>query len=490
MKPRGSITGPLILIAVGVIFLAHAISPDFPLGDWLSRYWPYLLIAWGVVSLIEVSVRFLSGSPTGTLPANGVSSGAWLVIALICLLGVGAYEVRRPGAWWRQAGFERGMQAFGEEHEYSIDPLRRDVGVKPHIVLESFRGDAKIIGSAGTELVVGGHKTVRSFQKHDADTANSRTPVEIVVEGNTVIIRAHQDRADSHSGVTTNLELSVPKGASLDATGTLGDFDITSLAGDIDVSSGNAGVRLEDVGGNVKVETRKSDLIRCTNVKGSVDLRGRGSDVELSKIEGLVTISADYTGTVALRELTKPVRVKSLRTQIDAEGVPGEIRLDRGSLNAQNLIGPIKVVAHSTDVTLKGFTQELDLNVDRGDVELSPRSVPLGHIAVHARSGNIEIALPESAKFALNATTENGEIDNQFGDVLKETTSGRGGRLEGSIGSGPDVSLVTQHGSITLRKASGDAAANTAFRNGSGQPNKNSDPLAALLLSTLRSARR
>jgi hypothetical protein len=82
--------------------------------------------------------------------------------------------------------------------------------------------------------------------------------------------------------------------------------------------------------------------------------------------------------------------------------------------------------------------------------------VPIGHIAVHARSGNIEIALPASARFALNAATGNGDIDNEFGDGLRARSEGRGAKLDGSVGDGPDVSLITQHGNITVRKSRGD----------------------------------
>ena len=88
-----------------------------------------------------------------------------------------------------------------------------------------------------------------------------------------------------------------------------------------------------------------------------------------------------------------------------------------------------------------------------------PQSLPLGRIAVHARSGNIEMALPVAAKFALNAATGNGEIHNQFGDGLTERSEGRGAKLDGSVGDGPDVSLITQHGNITVRKSSGDSNA-------------------------------
>jgi DUF4097 and DUF4098 domain-containing protein YvlB len=190
-------------------------------------------------------------------------------------------------------------------------------------------------------------------------------------------------------------------------------------------------------------------------------LHGRGADVDLETVAGQVTVAGDYTGTISLRALAKPVRLESMHTQLDARQVTGYIRLDRGSLDAKDLVGPVKLSTKATDVTLAGFTEGLDLDVDRGDIELRPEHSAMGRIVVHARSGNIELAVPAAAHFALNANTENGDIDNQFGDALKETADGRGAKLEGSIGNGPDVNLVTQHGSITVRKATAEDAAET-----------------------------
>jgi DUF4097 and DUF4098 domain-containing protein YvlB len=181
--------------------------------------------------------------------------------------------------------------------------------------------------------------------------------------------------------------------------------------------------------------------------------------VELTKIAGQVTINGDYTGTVALRELAKPVRLENMRTELDVQQIPGEIRLDRGSLNIQNVIGPVRLATRATDVTLDGFSNGLELTVDKGDVDLRPGRLPLGRMVVHTRSGNIEIALPQSAAFALTASTDHGEIDNEFGEALKARTEGRGARLEGTVGNGPDVQLTTDRGSITVRKASGEAVA-------------------------------
>lgn len=450
---RGSVTGPLILIAIGVLFLLHAISPEFQIFDLLVRYWPYLLILWGVIQLVEVCARFAFSRP---LPVNGISAGGWLLVVLICVAGLTMFEVRRPDNWWRRVGFEGSVEAFGQGHDYGFNTLQKAAGKTPRVVIDSFRGDAKIVGTEGTDVIVSGHKTIQAFDSHDADRANLQTPVDVIVQGNTVTIRCNQDRAGERTPVTTDLDISVPKGSSINATGTLGDIDVSSIAGDVDVTSEEAGVRLQDIDGNVKVDTRRSDLVRCTGVKGSVDLSGHGTDVELAKIAGQVTISGDYTGSVSLRDLAQPVRVENMRTELNVQRILGEIRFDRGSLNVQNVVGPLRLTTRATDVSLDGFTNGLDLTVDKGDIDLRPGQLPLGKMVVHTKSGNIELALPHTASFALNATTDHGEVDNEFGEALKQSTEGRGARLEGSVGDGPDLNLTTDRGSITVRKAAGE----------------------------------
>jgi DUF4097 and DUF4098 domain-containing protein YvlB len=385
---------------------------------------------------------------------NGVSGGGWFLVVMVCVIGATAHEIQRPDTWWRRVGFTQGIEALGDDHQYSIDPQTVTTSAKPRIVIESFRGDAKITGGDANEVTLTGQKSIRSFDEHDAEASNKQTNVEIVKDGDTIIIRCHQDKANPRSTVSSNLDLTVPQGASVEAVGTRGDFDIGNVSGSVNVSSGNAGVRLQNIGGDVKVETSRSDVIRCENVKGDVDLRGHGDDVELYKVDGQVTINGDYRGTVSLRELAKPVRVENSRTTLALQQIPGEVRLDRGSFTAQNVVGPVTLNTHSTDVSFDGFSAGLNLTVDRGDVDIRPNSGVLGRIAVHSTSGNIELAMPQASKFALSASTARGEIENDFGDPLKESSEGRGAKLEGSVGGGPDVDLTTNHGTITVRKAS------------------------------------
>jgi len=143
---------------LGILFLIRALSPEFHFMDLLSRFWPYGLILWGLIALVEVCVRFLGNGP---IPRNGVSGGGWALVIFVALIGSSAFEFQRPGNWLRQVGFENGMEAFGQEHEYPLETISRNVGAAPHIVIEDFRGDAKVSGSDGTTLSLAGDSIFR-----------------------------------------------------------------------------------------------------------------------------------------------------------------------------------------------------------------------------------------------------------------------------------------------------------------------------------------
>jgi DUF4097 and DUF4098 domain-containing protein YvlB len=452
MRTRGSVAAPLVLIAVGVLFLIHAVSPDFRIAMVFGDYWPYFLIVWGVLQLGEIGVRVVRGRP---IPIGGISGGGWLVALLICMLGWGTFEFRRADTWWRKAGFAHGVAVFGDEHDYALPVQERQVGRSPHIVITDFRGNAKITGGSSTAVSLRGTKTVRSLSSSDSDETDKSTPVEMIVKGdNTVVIRCHQDSGREHNLVTTNLELTVPEGASVQAVGSVGDFDVSSLNGDLDLRSGNAGVKVRDIHGSVKIDLGKSDDVNCEQVNGSVTIRGHGDDVELTKINGPVAVTGDYSGTISLAELGQPVRIQTMRTEFTLNSVPGSVKLDRGSIEAQNITGPSRIATRSTDVTVRDFAGALNIQVDKGDVSVSSANPITGNVSIHG-SGDVQMSLPDEGSFVLAARTNRGSIDNQFGGSIQEQTIGAGAHVEGVIGKGgAQVEIVADHGDIQIRKSS------------------------------------
>jgi DUF4097 and DUF4098 domain-containing protein YvlB len=450
---RGSVIGPLILIGLGALFLFRNLWPEIPLVDMISRFWPFLLIAWGAIRLIEILFWSMTGK---ALPRNGVSGGEWALIFVICIVGATMYTAHNASSWFpTRSAWRRVVLPMGEGHDYTFAPVEKPCAKNCRIVIESFRGNAKISGSTGLTVKASGQETVRSFQQADADSANKQTPLELIQEGDQIIVRTNQDKVSDRVQPNADLDISVPEGSSIEAHGRYGDFDIQGINGNVNINSDNAGVRLENLGGNVQVDTRASDIIRAVDVKGSVELKGRGDDVELRNITGLVTVNGTYVGDIQLANLSQPLRWEDPQNSLSFEKLAGQVRFSRGEFTGNNLAGPIRLKARSSDVQLTDFTQSLDLTLDRGDIDLKPgKNLP--KMEVHTRSGDIELALPPGGKFDLRASTDHGEASNDYGEPLREDESNHRASVLGSTGAGPELRLDTGRGSVTVRKASAE----------------------------------
>jgi DUF4097 and DUF4098 domain-containing protein YvlB len=196
-----------------------------------------------------------------------------------------------------------------------------------------------------------------------------------------------------------------------------------------------------------------SDLIRAADVKGRIDLQGRGSDVELENIAGQVTINGSFSGTLNFKNLAKPLQFEGTRgTELSAQAVPGSINMDLGGFTATGIVGPIRLVSRARDIKLEQFTQSVELETDRGDIEMTPGKLPLAAIQARSGSGKIELLLPQKAAFQLEATAERGDAVNDFGPQIQKQSEGRSATLKGKVGDGPTIRLTANRGWISVRQ--------------------------------------
>ena len=448
---RGSLFAPLLLIGLGALFLVRNVYPDLQILPYLAKYWPFLLILWGVLRLGEIVFWATTNRP---LPMRGVSGGEWAFVILICFFGGALNAAMGFSTWLPRGGIELGgLEMFGESYDYPIT-AEKPSGKSPLIVIESFRGNARITGGDQAVVKVSGRKTVRSMDQAGADRANEATPFEISGDGNRIVIRTNQDRVSFHQRVTDEMEISVPKGASIEAHGRSGDFTLESIDGPVTIDADRAGVHLENLGGETRLDVRSSDVVRALNVKGNFELRGNGSDIDLENMDGTVTINGGYTGNVEFQNLSKPLHFVGPQTEVTLQKLPGLIRMPLGTFNASNLVGPARLETRSRDVQIGEFTNSMEVSVERGDIQLRP-SLPVAKLDAHTRSGNITLALPADAKFDLTASTNHGQLSNEFGGSLRIEESARGGTMRGASG-GPAVDIHTDRGEITVRQAMPD----------------------------------
>ena len=139
-------------------------------------------------------------------------------------------------------------------------------------------------------------------------------------------------------------------------------------------------------------------------------------------------------------------------TELSAQAVPGQISMDLGEFSATDIVGPIRLVTRARDIKLEQFTQSVELETERGDIEMTPGKLPLAAIEARSGSGKIELLLPAKAAFQLEATAERGDAVNDFGPQIQKQSEGRSATLKGKVGDGPNIKLTANRGWISVRK--------------------------------------
>src|SRR4051812_5575135 len=204
---RRSVTGPLLLLLIGSLFLWRNLHPETPVFELLSLYWPFLLILWGVMRLIEVVVSPERRTPTFT-------GGEVVLVVMICIFGSGMWEGRQRGIRFNPGG----LQVFGENYDYPLSAQAPAAGIK-RIAFENARGNIRITGGDGTDVVVTGRKLIRSWGRNDADQTNDKTPLEIVPQGDRLLIRTNSERVPDNQQMSDDLEVTLPRGMSVESRG-------------------------------------------------------------------------------------------------------------------------------------------------------------------------------------------------------------------------------------------------------------------------------
>lgn len=444
MRQR-SITGPLILVGIGVLFLINNLWRDVAVWSLFADYWPVLLIIMGVIGLVEVLIH---ASRNTAPPPRPVTGGGFFWIFVIVMFAI--WGSNRGGIHIGRLN-SSGVSILGSDYDFDINASSPSQGIT-RVVLENLKGNLSLKGEETSEVKLSGRKSIRAFNKGDAERADQQSVVKLDRQGDLLIVRAEEPRNSRMLSVSIDLDLVVPKGVSIEIRGRSGDLSIEDIDGGVEVSSGRGDVRLNRIGKDVKVESSRSGLVRATNVKGGVDLQGRGSEVQIENIQGEVKVNGEFSGTLEFRALAKSLHFTSNRSDMRIEQIPGSVVLDLGEVKMDNVIGPVRFTTGSRDIEINDVTNSLELTLDRGDIQLTQSKSPMPKMEVRTRNGDISLSAPEKAGFDLDGRTAQGEASNDFGSPLDQKSDGRGATIKGKTGAGPQVILNTDRGTLTVKK--------------------------------------
>jgi len=223
---------------------------------------------------------------------------------------------------------------------------------------------------------------------------------------------------------------------------------------------------LENVNGQVRVTTWKGDQVEIKAVKIA-----KKNEKDLKEVEILVEASGDRVAVKAVW----PKFPRNVNVSVDFDvRVPEGVHIDEagtvngsvevtgrygrliagttnGQVRVQDASGDLEASTTNGGVTVRAFAGRVRARTTNGNVRLEGLTFKDG---VEAKTTNgsirLEIASPESLNAELMARTTNGSISVDFPVTLQNLRQSRR-VVEARIGQGgPEISLRTTNGSITI----------------------------------------
>jgi len=225
---------------------------------------------------------------------------------------------------------------------------------------------------------------------------------------------------------------------------------------------------LENVNGRVTVVTWKESKVEIKAVKVARDDEKDLKDVEIRVDEssGTVAVKAIWPKfrrnfqvrvdfDVKVPEGVNLKKVETVNGNVEATGVfaSAELETTNGSVTADGVKGTLDVSTTNGEIKVARHEGKLTAGTTNGGIRLEKLVFKDG-IRAETTNGSITLAIdaPDQVNASLRAETTNGHISVDFPVTLKNLRQSRR-LIEAQVGQGgPEISLHTTNGSITITK--------------------------------------
>jgi len=438
----------LVLITVGALLLLHNYR-GLELGDVLLRWWPLALIFLGLIKIYDRTVASRSDDPGAARITGGE---ILLVVGMLVLLScVVAVDYGR-----RAIGGKLPIEISGDSYPFDLDVAPKPVPENVRITVRGGRGDISVRATDVPEIRVAGKKNVHAWSENDASRRAGPVSVEIVQNGDGYEIHPTGASAGD-SRITVDMEIQVPKKASVTVRNEKGDVTVSDMATPVSITSANGDVEVRDTASDVNIEMHKGD-VKVSDTKGDIKISGKGTQVDVASATGSFTLDGEFYGPIRADKVAKGLRFISQRTDLTLTSLTGHMEVSSGNLEIVDAPGDITLRTNRYSVTIENATGKVKVDNRDGDVEMRFSAPPKADIDASNTNASISLTLPESASFNIVADCHSCDIDSEFSaDTLKKTSVESGdSHLEGKYGTarGPKITLKTSYGTLSIKKTS------------------------------------
>lgn len=453
---RSSILGPILIIAIGIIFLliqTGKISARY-FWDWYGHWWPVLLVGAGIIILIEWAFDqyFHSGD---TIPRRrSLGGGVFTLLLVFGLAGLIISGIHHGGSSKLFSGLnldQDNMDEFwGDKHE-SEQVLAQALPAGSTLLIDNPRGDVSVTGTSDDNQVhITVHKEVYTTSDSEAGKKAEQLSPKITSEGNTLSVGI-----PSVDGGRADLTFTIPPSASTTISANRGDVHVSEVKAPVSVTANHGDVTITAITGPVTSHINNGgSSFSAHSVTGNVSVEGHARDLTFSDIDGPVSADGEFFGTTHVEHIRGNIRFHTSRTDLRLGRLDGEAEISPSSdLSADQVLGPLTLATRNRNISLDRISGDISVTNRNGSVDLTSAQ-PLGNITVENRNGSVNLTMPEQAGFVVQAETTNGDAENDF-DLSVDGGDSNRKTINGTVGKGgPLVRITTSQGDIALKKAS------------------------------------
>jgi DUF4097 and DUF4098 domain-containing protein YvlB len=447
-QKRSSIFSGLLLIVLGILFLLARFHPDLGIWHLFWRFWPVLIILWGLAKLVD----HIGAQRTGDLRPPLLTGGeaALLLLVVLVLAAMGIYAKVRE----KNPGMNMDLDVFSHKANQSEELPPKTLAPGAHVLVTTALGSIVAHVGDSNELRVSVTETAEATNESAAE--NLLKSLKVVIDQTHDGYSVHPVNQEEREGhVTVDFDVTLPKSASLSAESHRGDVSVSGLAGAVSATSQAGDIEVHDVGSDLTIQLMKGDA-RVDNVSGNVRLSGRGNEIEVNDVAGDANLQGEFFGPVRIRNVSNTTRYTSQAGELTLAHLTGVLELDSGQIEISDVGGFAKLVTHDKDIQVENVAGRLDIAGTHGDIKVTYAQPPREDINIANGTGEVDLTLPANSTFEISAFSKSGEVQSDFeAPGLQPADDNGTGRLSGKVGSaGPKISIATSYGTIYLRKSS------------------------------------
>jgi hypothetical protein len=409
----GSIFWGLVFVVFGVLVLARNLGYPIPLWTWFSRYWPVLLIVWGLFKLVD---SFGAGA-NGKRPlfSGGDVAAIILVIVFGSLVTLAAnmnpdfgklFNIHDIDVW----DITGNNYAFTEQRT-------TETGPNPVIEVAENFGDVEVLPGDGNQITLDVKKTVRAANQTEADRLASEF-VFSIANTDTDQGMKYRIAASSNRRFKASLSIHVP---------------VHAL---VSVENRNGNVSMRDITGNQKIANRFGD-VELHGIAGTVNIQNRNGSVRVDDVSDSVTVDSSF-GSISVANVRGELKISGRNNEIEIDHVEKDLDLESAYQN----------------VEIRDPMAGVNVRSRNGEISLHLLHKPSRDISVNSEYGDVTIDIPAASVFNADVNVRNGSTESDFTE-LQSTSHNADHTLSGQVGTGgPNIKVNSRFGQVRFTKRS------------------------------------